>query len=109
MPSFSQLRDGTIRIMTSQATYDMSKADFEKAFDMAAPQLPQGINQRIYQPGVRHPLNKDDNTMDGGPMPWPLGDAIIARADQVMADIKAKETQFNTTLDMGGTINQILT
>jgi hypothetical protein len=103
MPSFHQLRDGTIRIRTDQDTYNMSQEDFAANFG-PVPELPAGIDERTYEPGKRHPLSVNSSVMDGGPMPWPEGDDIIARADAVM---QAKH-DLSTMLDMGGTINEIL-
>jgi len=39
--------------------------------------LPPEITSREYEPGVRHALKNGTNTVDGGPLPWPLGDQFL--------------------------------
>lgn len=91
MPAFHQLRDGSVRVATAIDTYNMSAEDFEKRFNVTIPSLPEGFDERLYEPGVRHPLAKDCSVLDGGPMPWEFGDNIIARADAVVADWRKRE------------------
>jgi len=39
--------------------------------------LPPDITSREYVPGIRHTLKIGTDVVDGGPMPWPLGDKIL--------------------------------
>jgi len=39
--------------------------------------LPPDITSREYLPGIRHTLKRGTDVVDGGPMPWPLGDKIL--------------------------------
>ena len=80
--------------------------------DAAIPTLPDGITLRLYERDVRHPLIANNNVFDGGPMPWPEGDAIIDRIDDLLAAKDAREVASKDIsehkLDMGGDIRTII-
>lgn len=64
---------------------------FEADMGGPAPALPASITHRVYQPDIRHALNINDSTVDGGPMPWPEGDAIIAAIATLITNKAARE------------------
>jgi hypothetical protein len=57
----------------------------------ALPDLPSGAVERIYQQGVRHPIQDAISVVAGGEMPWPLGDEIIAAIDHLLAAQEARQ------------------
>jgi hypothetical protein len=62
---------------------------FEQDTGKPPPELPAGINERVYIPGRYHALKHDGDVLGGGLMPWSEGDALIAQAEQ----LQAKKTQ----------------
>jgi len=75
--------------------------------------LPEGITLRVYEYNVRHALIANNSVLDGGPMPWPEGNAIIATVRSLIAAqsarIAAAEANKKPSLDMGGSIYQVIT
>jgi hypothetical protein len=76
------------------------------------PALPDGITLRLYERDVRHPLIANNNVLDGGPMPWPEGDTIIDRIDDLLAAKDAREVAATNIseheFDMGGDIRTVI-
>lgn len=70
--------------------YRDSDHNFAEDSGLQVPALPEGIDERVYEPGVRHALLANNNVMDGGPMPWEEGDHIIARALALLDAQKAR-------------------
>ena len=58
-------------------TYVDTKANFEADFASTVPALTAGATTRVYEQGVRHPMMALGNVVDGGPVPWTLGDSWI--------------------------------
>ena len=78
--------DGFMYVRTPTATYADTIANFEEDFGVKVPPLPEGVDDRIYAPGVRHALMSTEvGLVDGGPMPWEFGDAVIAALDAGLA------------------------
>jgi hypothetical protein len=63
--------------------------DFDGGIDF--PPLPPGITERLYEPGVRHALIRGTDVVDGGPMPWPEGDAVLAMAASLVGAKRIRE------------------
>lgn len=76
---------GMIFVRTDSGTYADTLENFGLDYGAHAPPLPEGMTERIYEPGVRHPLIRDHDVINGGPMPWPEGDDIIASIDSLFA------------------------
>jgi len=77
--------DALVWLRTAAGHYSLTPDQFSKLFGQPFPQLEQRFAQRIYEQDKRHPLiDADGNVIDGGPMPWPFADAVLARADVVM-------------------------
>ena len=55
------------------------------------PSLPEGITERVYEPDMRHALSANGSVIDGGPMPWPEGDALLERYPELMAKKQARD------------------
>ena len=79
-----------------------TNANFSIDAKQSAPELPGGIDERLYEPDVRHALIANHNVVAGGPMPWPEGDAILktadaliaAQKDRLAADLEAQRKQI---------------
>jgi len=71
------------------------------ALDMGkpCPALPEGIADRQYEPDVRHTLKIGTDVVDGGPMPWPEGDEILARADALHTNKQNREAAAKAVQD----------
>src|SRR5215510_3382011 len=91
MKMLHQTVDGTIWVRSNAGHYGETPDIFERDHGKKLPPLPAGITERIYEPGVRHALYKGNDTVDGGPMPWPPGDEAIAKTDQLLAKKKKRE------------------
>ncbi len=84
--------DGRIFIRDAGGGYEAALADF--AADNAAPfpALPDGMIERIYAPGERHVLADAKGNAHPQAMPWPPGDAILAKLAELRAARAARET-----------------
>lgn len=68
----------------------MTTDEYRVATGVTISPLPSGIDQRLYEPGIRHALLRGHDVIDGGPMPWPEGDDMIALAAALAAEIEIK-------------------
>lgn len=109
MAQIHQRSDATIYIVGDNGkSYLATNQEYTADSGLPAPALPQGVTERIYEPGVRHPFLIGNNVVDGGPMPWPDGDDILARIDYLLAQRAASKDISKPTLDMGGNIATII-
>ena len=84
--------EGKIFVRTPHGTYGDTAANFANDWDGEPfPFLPKGATERIYRHGVFHCIKDDENVLEGGPMPWPLGDRIIAGYDKIVERQRARE------------------
>jgi hypothetical protein len=90
MTEFHQYID-TIYVRTDSGTYKDTTTNFEIDAGMRLPELPRGAIERIYVPGVRHAINGREATLDGGPLPWDIGDAAIAAIAELLAAKEVRE------------------
>jgi hypothetical protein len=79
MAEFHQHPDNWVYVRTAGGIYADRPDNFVADFGVELPPLPDGANERIYTQQRRHALMGDGNVVAGGDLPWPLGDAIIAR------------------------------
>jgi hypothetical protein len=79
--------DGLVFVRVQEVTYVDTPENLALDFGEALPPLPEGADDRIYAPGVRHALmHSERGFVGGGPMPWDVGDRLIAKvADAVVA------------------------
>jgi|SRR5262245_63782593 len=85
MAMVQQTPDGWTWVRDDQYhNYGETPALFEQDTGKPPPELPAGINERVYFVGRYHAYKHDGNVVDGGPMPWPEGDALIAQAEQLL-------------------------
>lgn len=82
MGEFHQHPDGHVYVRGESATYMDSRKNFEADFGATLPELPPGADDHIYTQGKRHAYMGGGDIIDGGPMPWPEGDKIIARVSE---------------------------
>src|SRR4029077_7896129 len=86
-----------IWLRTDAGHYSVTPDEFTQLFDVPVPPLDPGVAQRIYEQDKRRPLiDADGNVIDGGPMPWPEADDILARTDAVM---RVKQERDQEQLD----------
>lgn len=65
--------------------------NFNLDYGQSLPMPPVGINERLYERGIRHALLTNNNVVDGGPVIWPDGDAIISNIDNIIAAKKRRQ------------------
>lgn len=92
MPDFHQHPDGLIYVRTTAATYSDTPENFELDFGVSLQPMPHGADEHIYTQGKRHCFMGDGDVIDGGPMPWPEGDKIIADVANGLAAQLARST-----------------
>jgi hypothetical protein len=74
--------DGFVFVRTSEGVYGDTPENFAKDFSVMLPPLPEGADERIYTSNTRHAImSQERGVIDGGPIPWPLGDEIIAKIE----------------------------
>jgi len=87
----NQSPDGTVSVASGQKRYIDTLANFQADFAVTLPAIPSGGNNRIYEKDVRHPIIYRGNVVDGGPVPWSMGDTIIANIDAGLAAQAARQ------------------
>src|SRR5262245_9610371 len=78
-----QRPDG-VMIETDAGSYRADLAVFKREHGEEFPPLPEGMTERLYEPGVVHALKQGTSVMDGGPLHWPEGDAILAETGKLL-------------------------
>ena len=79
-----QLADGSVIVEVEGGSYRADLATFRREHGEDFPPQPEGATERLYEPGVRHVIKQGTNVVDGGPMPWPEGDAILAQTGRLL-------------------------
>ena len=74
-----------ISLRTEADHYAGTLEEFERHYGQPLPPLPDGITERVYEPGKRHALSADNSVRDGGPMPWPEGDEALTHTAEMCA------------------------
>ena len=93
--------DGFLYVRTPTVTYGDTIENFEKDFGIKVPSLPEGVDDRVYAPGVRHALMSTEiGLVAGGPMPWELGDEIIATLERGLAAQSVRRAREEVAADM---------
>jgi hypothetical protein len=87
----NQSPDGTVAVFNGQKRYVDTLDNFQADFAVTLPALPSGGTNRIYEQNRRHPIILAGNVVDGGPMPWTMGDQIIANIDAGLAAQAARQ------------------
>jgi hypothetical protein len=82
-----------VGVYDGNASYADTVENFTSDYGGPPPAMPPGITLQVYEPGKRHALNADNSTVDGGPMPWPEGDAVIAAVGSLIAAQRARQEQ----------------
>jgi hypothetical protein len=91
--------DGDISLTPNQLATDLGV--------QAVPMMPAGFDQRVYEQGKCHALKVGTDTLDGGPMPWVEGDALLKevpkllelRAQRQQAELEAAKAEQQRQLD----------
>ena len=98
---------GTMGVGSVDKMYRDTNANFSIDAKQSAPELPGGIDERLYEPDVRHALIANHHVVAGGPMPLPEGDAILktadalinAQRDRLAADLEAQRKQIKDEVE----------
>jgi hypothetical protein len=83
--------DGMVYVRTDNGTYCDTPANLAIDFGEVLSALPEWANDRIYAPGVRHAIMGPNGRLDGGPMPWDLGDRLIAAVARLISAKASRE------------------
>jgi hypothetical protein len=76
--------NATVGVIVDDKIYRDVDVNFIHDYGKPMPKLPDGINERLYEPEVRHALIAYGDVKDGGPQPWPEGDALLSRIDALL-------------------------
>jgi hypothetical protein len=76
-PMVHHTPDNIVVVHSTDKEYIDTLANFQADFATTMPALPAGADDRVYEPGIRHPIMGSGNVIDGGPVPWTLGDGWI--------------------------------
>jgi hypothetical protein len=82
--------NGLIYIRTDQGIYGDTLKNYLADGGTSLPALPEGATERVYTQGKRHAIMGGGDIIEGGPLPWPLGDQLIADVASLLA---AKSTR----------------
>lgn len=92
MGEFHQHPDGFIYVRAEDgALYADTKENFVSDAGLTLPALPDGADDHIYTQDRRHAFMGNGNVIEGGPVPWDWGDAVIARVPQLLAAQDARK------------------
>jgi len=94
MKQVHQHPDGMVLVRVDGATYRDTPDNFAIDFGFLLPELPEGMNERIYDQNRRHVFAGENDTgaiTSGGEMPWPLGDRAILNIE---AGLNAQSTRM---------------
>jgi hypothetical protein len=84
--------DGLIFVRSSDGGVYFDTLDhFQTDYGVTLPPLSEGADERIYAQGVRHAIIGGGSVLDGGDMPWVLGDQIIANVASGILAKKARD------------------
>ena len=96
MDLFQQDANG-VGVYQGNSFYYDTRANFQLDNGAPAPALPAGMDQQVYEKGVRHAYNKNNSTVGGGPLPWPAGDTIIGNCSALLTAKAAREAASRPT------------
>ena len=86
-----QRAHGNIGITGPAGRYFDSAENFAADHGRAAPDMPDGVVDQIYEPGRRHAYGDGQgNVIGGGPRVWQFGDGIIAVLGAILAAQKTR-------------------
>ena len=86
MSMVQQTADGLVIVRSGTKNYLDTGANFALDFGEAAPVLPAGCNDRVYEPDIRHAGTNSVTVLYGGPIPWTSGDRYIANIDMGLSN-----------------------
>jgi hypothetical protein len=118
MKQVHQHPDGMIFVRVDGTTYADTAENFAIDFGFLLPEIPAGMNERIYEQNRRHLFAGRTDTgavTMGDVMPWPLGDRAILDIEMALsaqavrkAVEEADKVALTPTFDMGGTTAQVI-
>jgi hypothetical protein len=84
---------GMIWVRGDVGHYGETPEMFHRDFGRRMPTLPEGIDQRIYEPGVRHTFQRGTDVMPDveAALSWGEGDEILAKLDDLLAKKAMRE------------------
>ena len=91
---FQHGRNGMIWIRDGHGGHYGEKPEqFASDLCCAAPMLPEGVTERVYEQGEQHILMCGERVIAFGPMPWPEGDEAIAALPQLITKQKKRQDE----------------
>lgn len=85
-----QQHEGMVIVRLDKDLYMETAETFEADYGFPMPVLLSKYDERLYEPGKRHALSFENSVIDGGEMPWPEGDAILAALPTLMRNRAAR-------------------
>jgi hypothetical protein len=82
--------DGHLIVRNDDKVYIDNAENFKDDFKVELPPMPIGIDERLYHQGVRHALYAKNSVVDGGPMPWPVGDNLFNKINAALQKQKKR-------------------
>jgi len=78
--------EGNIVVRSGNLYYAEPPEQFAKDLPgVAIPEMIPGAEERVYTQGRRHAFMSNGNVIGGGPMPWPEGDFVISKIEELVA------------------------
>src|SRR5215204_1459087 len=94
MGEFHQHPDGNIFVRGDAGIYYTDTPEnFTADFGVEPPVLPDGADDHVYTQGRRHAFMGGGNIIAGGPVPWPVGDQVIAALPAGLAAQAARKAE----------------
>jgi hypothetical protein len=74
---FVYVRESRVAGLDPFTHYGDTDENFLDDFKLTFPPLPDGADERIYEPGKRHAIQNRERIVEGGPMPWEFGETVL--------------------------------
>lgn len=91
MANFHHHPDGLIFVRGENETYSDTVENFAADFGHSLPDLPVGITERFYEPGVRHFLSNGIDSFPLDELSWDYGDLALLSLPTLLAAQQARQ------------------
>lgn len=93
MPNFHQHPDGLIFVRGDEETYVDTVENFIADFGQPLPELPPGLNERYYEPGIRHFCTNGLDAFPQEGLSWPYGNLALSSLPALLAVQQARSQE----------------